>query len=118
MRVKRHSTSSKGLLTTTPIIQSPYWSLPFKLICDTSDYTVGAVLGQRKDKKPHVIYNASRALENAQINYSTIEKELRAIVFALDKFRQYWVGSPIVCFTNHAALNYLLQKKDVKPHFI
>ena len=68
-------------------MQSPDWSLPFELMCDASDYAVGAVLGQRKDKKPHVIYYASRALDSAQMNYSTTEKELLAIVFALDKFR-------------------------------
>jgi len=43
------------LLTSAPIIQPPDWSLPFEIICDASDYVVGAVLGQRKDKKPYVI---------------------------------------------------------------
>ena len=99
-------------------MQAPDWSLLFELMCDASDYAVGAVLGQRKEKKPHVIYYASRALDSAQMNYSTTEKELLAIVFALDKFRQYLVGSPIVCFTDHAALKYLLQKKDAKPRLI
>ena len=60
---------SKGLLTKIPIMQSPYWSLPFELMCDASNYAVGTVLGQRKDKKPHVIYYESRALDSAQMNY-------------------------------------------------
>ncbi|CAN6720979.1 unnamed protein product [Malus baccata var. baccata] len=77
----------KELLTTAPIIVPPDWSLPFELMCDASDYALGAVLGQRKDKKPHVIYYASRTLNDAQLNYSTTEKELLAVVFALDKFR-------------------------------
>ena len=68
-------------------MQSPDWSLLFELMCDASDYAVGAVLGQRKDKKPYVIYYASKSLDSAQMNYSTTEKELLAIVFALDKFR-------------------------------
>ncbi|KAM1610871.1 hypothetical protein ACFXTN_021235 [Malus domestica] len=76
----------KELLTTTPIIVPPDWSLPFELMCDASDYALGAVLGQRKDKRPHVIYYASRTLNDAQLNYSTTEKELLAVVFALDKF--------------------------------
>ena len=87
-------------------------------MCDVSDYTVGAVLGQRKDKKAYVIHYASRTLYSAQINYFTTEKELLAIVFALDKFWSYLVGSPIICFTDHAALKYLLSKKDAKARLI
>ncbi|CAN6586220.1 unnamed protein product [Malus baccata var. baccata] len=81
----------KELLTTTPIIAPPDWSLPFELMCDASDYALGAILGQRKEKKPHVIYYASRTLNDAQLNYSTTEKELLAVVFALDKFRSYLI---------------------------
>jgi hypothetical protein len=55
-------------------------------MCDASDYAVRAVLGQRIDKLPHVVYYASRTLNDAQLNYSTTEKELLAVVFALDKF--------------------------------
>ncbi|CAN6697863.1 unnamed protein product [Malus baccata var. baccata] len=76
----------KEALTSAPIITLPDWSLPFELMCDASDYAIGAVLGQRKNKQPHVIYYASRTLNNAQLNYSTTEKELLAVVFALDKF--------------------------------
>ena len=72
-------------------------------MCDASDYAIRAVLGQRKDKKPYVIYYASRTLNSAQMNYTT-EKELLAVVFALDKFRSYLIGTPIVGFTDHAAL--------------
>uniref|UniRef100_A0A2N9GYX5 RNA-directed DNA polymerase n=1 Tax=Fagus sylvatica TaxID=28930 RepID=A0A2N9GYX5_FAGSY len=107
-----------GKLTSAPIMQAPDWSLPFELMCDASDYAIGAVLGQRKDKKPHVIYYASRTLNSTQMNYTTTEKELLAIVFALDKFRSYLIGSPIVCFTDHAALKYLFTKKDAKARLI
>ncbi|KAM2111922.1 hypothetical protein ACFX1R_014487 [Malus domestica] len=79
----------KDMLTSAPIIVPPDWSLPFELMCDASDYALGAVLGQRKDKRPHAIYYASRTLNDAQLNYSTTEKELLAVVFALDKFRSY-----------------------------
>ncbi|KAM1602333.1 hypothetical protein ACFX1Z_029062 [Malus domestica] len=68
----------KEKLTSAPIIVPLDWSLPFELMCDASDYALGAVLGQRKDKQPHVIYYASRALNDAQSNYSTTEKELLA----------------------------------------
>ncbi|KAM1185754.1 hypothetical protein ACFX2G_015334 [Malus domestica] len=108
----------KELLTTAPIIVPPDWSLPFELMCDASDYALGAVLGQRKDKKPHVIYYASQTLNDAQLNYSTTEKELLAVVFALDKFRSYLIGTKIIVFTDHAALKYLLTKKEAKPRLI
>ncbi|KAM1255941.1 hypothetical protein ACFX2G_030716 [Malus domestica] len=108
----------KELLTTAPIIVPPDWSLPFELMCDASDYALGAVLGQRKDKKPHVIYYASRTLNDAQLNCSTTEKELIAVVFALDKFRSYLIGTKVIVFTDHAALKYLLTKKKAKPRLI
>ncbi|CAN6554745.1 unnamed protein product [Malus baccata var. baccata] len=83
----------KTLLTTAPIITAPNWSLPFELMCDASNYAVGAILGQRKDRLPQVIYYASRTLNAAQLNYATTEKELLAVVFALEKFRSYLVGA-------------------------
>ncbi|CAN6583699.1 unnamed protein product [Malus baccata var. baccata] len=108
----------KTLLTTTPIIATPNWSLPFELMCDASDYAVGSVLGQRKDKLPQVICYASRTLNDAQLNYATTEKELLAVVFALEKFRLYLVGAKVIVYTYHAALKYLLSKKDAKPRLI
>ena len=66
----------RQLLTSLPIIQSPNWSLPFELMCDASDYAVGAVLGQRVDRIPYVIYHASMTLNDAQLNYSITEKEM------------------------------------------
>ncbi|KAM1728953.1 hypothetical protein ACFX12_019408 [Malus domestica] len=108
----------KDLLTTAPIITPPDWSIPFELMCDASDYALGAVLGQRKNKQPHVIYYASRTLNDAQLNYSTTEKELLAVVFALDKFRSYLIGTKVIVFTDHAALKYLFTKKEAKPRLI
>jgi hypothetical protein len=105
-------------LTSALIMRSPDWSLPFELMCDASDYAIGAVLGQRKDNKLYVIYYVSRTLNCAQMNYTTTEKELLAIVFALDKFHAYLIGSPIVAFTDHAALKYLFTKKDAKARLI
>ena len=99
-------------------MQPPDWRLPFEIMCDASDYAVGAVLGQRKDKKLHAIYYASRTLDSAQINYATTEKELLAVVFALDKFRSYLVGAKIIIYTDHAAIRYLLAKKDAKPRLL
>ncbi|CAL8988116.1 unnamed protein product, partial [Prunus brigantina] len=105
-------------LTSTPIIKAPDWSLPFELMCDASNYALGAVLGQRVNKLPHVIYYASRTLNDAQLNYSTTEKELLAVIFALEKFRSYLVGSKVIVYSDHAALRYLLTKKDAKPRLL
>lgn len=108
----------KELLTSAPVMTPPDWNEPFELMCDASDYAVGAVLGQRRDKKPCAIYYASRTLNDAQLNYSTTEKELLAVVFALDKFRQYLLQSKVTVYTDHAALRYLFAKKDAKPRLI
>ncbi|CAL9001372.1 unnamed protein product [Prunus brigantina] len=67
---------------------------------------------------PHVIYYASRTLNDAQLNYSTTEKELLAVIFALEKFRSYLVGSKVIVYSDHAALRYLLTKKDAKPRLL
>ncbi|CAN6570116.1 unnamed protein product [Malus baccata var. baccata] len=108
----------KEMLTSAPIIVPPDWSFPFELMCDASDYALGAVLGQRKEKRPHVIYYASRTLNDAQLNYSTTEKELLAVVFALDKFRSYLLGTKVIIYTDHAALKYLFTKKEAKSRLI
>ena len=94
-----------------PILQSPNWDLPFEIMCDASDFAVGAVLGQRIDKNLTTICYTSKTLADTQLNYTTTEKELLAVVFALEKFRPYILGSKIIVYTDHAALKYLLSKK-------
>ncbi|WKA01467.1 hypothetical protein VitviT2T_019748 [Vitis vinifera] len=108
----------KPFLTTAPIVRVPNWKLPFEVMCDASDFAIGVVLGQREDGKPYVIYYASKTLNEAQRNYTTTEKELLAVVLAVDKFRAYLVGSFIVVFTDHSALKYLLTKQDAKARLI
>jgi hypothetical protein len=87
-------------------------------MCDASDYAVGAVLGQRKEGRVHTVYYASKTLSEAQLNYATMEKELLAVVFAFKKIRSYIVNSKVIVYTNHAAIKYLLAKKDAKPRLI
>ncbi|RDX97981.1 Retrovirus-related Pol polyprotein, partial [Mucuna pruriens] len=103
----------KKRLTSAPILQAPNWELLFELMCDASNSTLGAVLGQRVGKKLHIIAYAFQTMDAAQVNYTTNEKELLAIMFALDKFRLYLLGSKIVVFSDHITLKYLL-KKDKK----
>ena len=78
--------SLKEALTTAPILRSPEWSVPFEIMCDAFDYAVGAILGQKIERRSHVIHYASRTLSDAQMHYTTTEKELLAVVFALEKF--------------------------------
>ena len=70
----------KEKLTTAPVIAAPDWTVSFEIMTDASDYALGAVLGQKNDKRLHVIYYASRTLNDAQMNYTTTEKELMTIV--------------------------------------
>ena len=108
----------KESLVSVPIVQPPDWELPFEVMYDASDYAMGAVLRQRKDKKLHAIYYTSHTIDGAQVNYATTEKELLAIVFAFEKFRSYLVGSKVIVHTDHAALRYLLSKKDATPRLL
>jgi hypothetical protein len=73
----------KSVLVSAPIIQPPDWSQPFEIMCDASDYAVGAVLGQRKEGRVHAVYYASKTLNEAQLNHATTEKELLAVVSPL-----------------------------------
>lgn len=108
----------KKALITAPVVISPDWTLSFELMCDASDHSVGAVLGQRNDKVFYSIYYANKTFTQIQINYTTTEKELLAVVFTFDKFRTYLVGTKVTIYTDHAAIKYLISKKDVKPRLI
>ncbi|GJU35417.1 reverse transcriptase domain-containing protein [Tanacetum coccineum] len=72
----------KKNLTEAPILVVPDWNLPFELMCDASDFAIGAVLGQRKTKHFHPIHYASNTMTEAQIHYTTTEKEMLAVVYA------------------------------------
>ncbi|XP_070017115.1 uncharacterized protein LOC142172449 [Nicotiana tabacum] len=95
----------KKKLVDSPIIVAPDWSLPFELMCDVSDHAIGTVLGQRKDKVFYSIYYASKTLDDAQLNYTTTEKELLAVVWAFEKFRAYLGGTKIIVHTNHVEIS-------------
>ncbi|XP_070035004.1 uncharacterized protein [Nicotiana tomentosiformis] len=108
----------KYKLTTTPIITVPNWNLPFELMCDASDVAVGDVLGQRVTKIFYPVYYARKTMNDAQVNYTVTEKELLAIVFAMEKFRPYLMGAKVIVHTDHATLRYLMTKKDSKARLM
>ncbi|GJR17552.1 reverse transcriptase domain-containing protein [Tanacetum coccineum] len=97
---------------------SPNWNLLFELMCDASDFAVGAVLGQKDGKNFHPIYFASKTLNPAQQKYTVTEKELMVVVFAFNKFRSYLILSKTIVYTDHLALKHLFKKQDAKPRLI
>ena len=76
----------KDYLITAPIVRAPNWQLPFEVMCDASDMVIEVVLEQREGGKPYVVYYESKTLSEEQRNYTTTEKKLLAVVYALDKF--------------------------------
>ena len=108
----------KSRLVEAPIMAKPDWNKEFEIICDASDYAMGAVLGQKADKMFRAIYYSSKTFNEAKENYSTIEKEMLAMVFACEKFRPYILGSHVIIHMDHAAIKYLMAKKEAKPRLI
>ena len=108
----------KKALIEAPILQSPNWDLSLRLCVTLWTTHRERSWGKRLQKKSMVICYVSKTLVEAQINYMTIEKELLAVVYALEKFRPYILGSKIIIYTNQAALKYLLSRNEAKPRFI
>ncbi|GKC19445.1 reverse transcriptase domain-containing protein [Tanacetum coccineum] len=98
---------------TCPYRTFAYRRMPFSL-CNAS----GEVLGQRKTKHFQPIHYASKIMTDAQAHYTTMEKELLAVVCAFEKFRPYLVLSETIVYTDHSALKYLLAKQDAKPRLL
>ena len=103
----------KKLLTTAPILQGPDWNLPFHIYTDASDYSIGAVLGQQSQNIENAIYYISKSLHGPELNCTVIEKELLAVVYALNKFCHYITGYLIFVHTDHAKIKYLMKKPAI-----
>ncbi|GJX42236.1 reverse transcriptase domain-containing protein [Tanacetum coccineum] len=108
----------KKKLTEAPILIAPDWDQPFELMCDASDFAIGAVLGQRIEKHFRPIHYASKTMTEAESNYTTTEKEMLAVVYAFEKFRSYLIMNKSVVYTDHSALKYLFNKKDAKARLL
>nr|GEZ76793.1 reverse transcriptase domain-containing protein [Tanacetum cinerariifolium] len=91
---------------------------PFELMCDASDFVVGAVLGQRIEKHFRLIHYASKTMTEAETNYTTTEKEMPTVVYAFEKFRSYLIMNKSIVYTDHSALKYLFAKKDAKARLL
>ncbi|GKC97774.1 reverse transcriptase domain-containing protein [Tanacetum coccineum] len=99
-------------------VKAPDWDQPFELMCDASDYAIGAVLGQRIEKHFRPIHYASKTMTEAESNYTTTEKEMLAVVYAFEKFRSYLIMNKSIVYTDHSALKYLFAKKDAKARLL
>nr|GEX35950.1 reverse transcriptase domain-containing protein [Tanacetum cinerariifolium] len=108
----------KKKLTEAPILIAPDWDQPFELMCDANDFAFGAVLGQRIKKHFRPIHYASKTMTEAESNYTTIEKEMLAVVYAFEKFRSYLIMNKSIVYTDHSALKYLFAKKDAKARLL
>ncbi|GKD04647.1 reverse transcriptase domain-containing protein, partial [Tanacetum coccineum] len=98
----------KTKLTKAPILIAPDWDLPFELMCDASDFAIGAVLRQRHEKHFRHIHYASKIMNEAESHYTTTEKEMLAVEYAFES----------IMYTDYSALKYLFAKKDSKARLL
>nr|GFB21659.1 reverse transcriptase domain-containing protein [Tanacetum cinerariifolium] len=108
----------KKKLTEAPILIALNWDLPFELMCDASDFTIGAVLGKRHEKHFRPIHYARKRMNDAEYNYTTTEKEMLAVVYAFEKFRSYLIMNKSIVHMDHSALKYLFAKKDANARLL
>ncbi|GJW25305.1 reverse transcriptase domain-containing protein [Tanacetum coccineum] len=110
----------KKKLTEAPILIAPNWDQPFEIMCDASDYAIGAVPGQKNEKaiSTNSLRLAGKTMTEAETNYTTTEKEMLAVVYAFEKFRSYLIMNKSVVYTDHSALKYLFNKKDAKARLL
>nr|GEW61978.1 reverse transcriptase domain-containing protein [Tanacetum cinerariifolium] len=105
-------------ITEAPFLIAPDGNIPFELMCDASDFAIGAVLGQCQDKHFRPIHYASKTMTEAESNYTTTEKEMLAMVYAFEKFRSYLIMNKSIVYTDDFGLKYLFAKKDSKARLL
>nr|GEV16820.1 reverse transcriptase domain-containing protein [Tanacetum cinerariifolium] len=108
----------KRKLTKAPILIALDWDIPFELMCDASDFAIGAVLGQCQEKHFRPIHYANKTMIEAESKYTTPEKEMLAVVYAFEKFQSYLIMNKSIVYTDHFALKYLFAKKDSKTRLL
>lgn len=102
----------KQHLVSAPILACPDFNLPFQVETDASDFGLGAVLLQKQNREDKVICYLSRSLTKTERKYSTTEKELLAVLFAVEKLRPYLQGTKFTVVTDHYSLKWLFNIKD------
>lgn len=104
----------KNVLISEPVLAYPDFEKDFELTTDASGFAIGAILSQNN----HPICYASRTLNPAEINYSTIEKELLAIVWSCKYFRPYLFGRKFTIYTDHKPLQWLFSLKEPSSRLV
>ena len=105
----------KELLTSNPVLRPPDFHRDFFLYTDSSGFACGAILGQKSDDgKEYVVAYASRILKGAEKNYTITEKEALAVIWAVKYFREYLVGKLFYIISDHKALLWLMNLRDLK----
>ena len=104
--------SIKSSLQVEPVLKLPDFAKPFSLNTDACKYGIGAVLTQLHDDQEHPVAYYSKHLTRAQRNYSTTERELLAIVFAVQHFKQFLYGGKFTVWSDHQPLKHLLSTKE------
>nr|GFC69693.1 reverse transcriptase domain-containing protein [Tanacetum cinerariifolium] len=87
-------------------------------MCNASDFAIGAILGQRREKHFRPIHYASKTMTDAESKYTTTKKEMLAVVYAFEKFWSYLIMNKSIVHTDHSALKYLFTKKDAKARLL
>nr|GFB34624.1 reverse transcriptase domain-containing protein [Tanacetum cinerariifolium] len=108
----------KRKITEAPILIAPNSDMPFELMCDASDFAIGAVLGQHQDKHFRPIHYASKTMTEAESNYTMTEKKMLAVVYAFEKFWSHLILNKSIVYTDHSALKYIFAKKDSKVRLL
>lgn len=106
----------KEKICKAPILCGLDWKLPFYIPMYSSHIEVDIVLGQQEDKKLYTIYNISKNLTHAKLNYTIFEKEFLAIIYAINKFWYYIIGYPTFMHNDHTSIMYLMNKLITSSH--
>nr|GFB48927.1 reverse transcriptase domain-containing protein [Tanacetum cinerariifolium] len=106
------------MLTEASVLIAADWDMPFELMCDASDFAIGAVLGRRRDKHFRPIRYANKTMTEAGSKYTTTEKEMLAVVYAFEKFWSYLILNKSIVYTDHSALKYMFSKKVLKARLL
>jgi hypothetical protein len=100
----------KHKLSTSPILRGPNWALPFHISSDASDTAISTVLGKQEDKDPHAMYYINKNMAPIELNYTVTEKELLAVVYAINKFSHCLTGYSTFIHIDHSTIKYLVNK--------